>query len=189
MDSHSIFLLFSTAFNCAKNPPQSTSDKLLQKQTLLASDYVQDAYSPTQEGLQIPTSPYPPGTRLPVTIVLLTGEQRTLDVPNTWTSDQVLADLIGSPVEAKEYFLRCPQTGSVLFRNDLVANYTEHALVVTPKVSWSGGNRRGNDDDSICFTLHRFCSPSTWCATPMKHCLASALNRSWHRTTMIFECL
>lgn len=78
------------------------------------------------------------GTRVTIQVLLLTGEQRGLEVPSNWTSEQVLVDLFGSGAESREYFLRCSETGTILYRNDLINNYAGHTLLVTPKV----GNHR-----------------------------------------------
>ncbi|OTF82986.1 hypothetical protein BLA29_015066 [Euroglyphus maynei] len=64
----------------------------------------------------------------------MTGEQRQMEIPQTWTSEQLLTDIYGHGQESREYFLRCTETGTILYRNDLVVNYNNHTLIITPKV-------------------------------------------------------
>nr|XP_046920707.1 protein still life, isoform SIF type 1-like isoform X2 [Dermatophagoides farinae] len=75
-----------------------------------------------------------PLSRVQLTIILMTGEQRTMEVPQTWISEQLLSDIFGPGPESREYFLRCSETGTILYRNDLVANYSNHTLMITPKL-------------------------------------------------------
>lgn len=73
--------------------------------------------------------------RIVINLILLTGEHRTIEVPNNCTSEQLLSDIFGPGLEFKEYFLRCSETGTILYRNDLLSNYHNQTLIVVPKVS------------------------------------------------------
>lgn len=114
-----------TAFNCAKNPQPSEK---LHRQSSFGSDYVRDIYSPNGEAL------FPSDARVTLQILLMTGEQRSIEVSSNWNSEQVLIELFGVAPDTREYFFRCSETGTILFRNDLVGNYANSTLVVTPKV-------------------------------------------------------
>ncbi|KPM07481.1 still life, sif-like protein [Sarcoptes scabiei] len=71
--------------------------------------------------------------RIVINLILLTGEHRTIEVPNNCTSEQLLSDIFGPGLEFKEYFLRCSETGTILYRNDLLSNYHNQTLIVVPK--------------------------------------------------------
>lgn len=66
----------------------------------------------------------------------MTGENRQIEVPSNWTSEQLIGDLFGSGPEGREYYLRCSETGTTLYRTDLLKAYVAHSLQVTPKVSF-----------------------------------------------------
>ena len=128
------------AFNCAKNPQPLEK---LQKGDSFSADYIRELYSPSQP--ELTSTSFVPNaatitaattaiTTVTIQILLLTGEQRSLEVPSNWTSEQVMIDLFSSGPECREYFFRCSETGTILYRNDLVTNYVNHTLIVTPKV-------------------------------------------------------
>lgn len=102
----------------------------LHKRDSFSADYIRDLYSPSQA--EVPA--FASNTRVTVQIILLSGEQRALEVPVNWTTEQVMIDLFGAGTEAREYFLRCSDTHVVLHRSDLVKNFHNHILMVTPKV-------------------------------------------------------
>src|SRR5699024_5467920 len=108
----------------------------LHKRDSFSADYIRELYSPSQA--EVPA--FASNTRVTVQVLLLTGEQRPLEVPSNWTSEQVMNDLFGSGPECREYFFRCSETGTILYRNDLVGNYLNHTLMVTPKVSHRHAN-------------------------------------------------
>lgn len=120
-------LTLFAAFNCAKNPQPLEK---LHKRDSFSADYIRELYSPSQADVPAFAS----NTRVTVQILLMTGEQRTIEVPSNWTSEQVMIDLFGSGNECREYFFRCSETGTILYRNDLMGSYLNHTLVVTPKV-------------------------------------------------------
>ena len=123
-----LLFLLNAAFNCAKNPQPLEK---LHKRDSFSADYIRELYSPSQA--EVPA--FASNTRVTVQILLMTGEQRPLEVPSNWTSEQVLIDIFGSGPECREYFFRCTETGTILYRNDLVGSYENHTLVVTPKVA------------------------------------------------------
>ena len=122
------FFLPDKAFNCAKNPQPLEK---LQRRDSFSADYIRELYSPSQADVPI----FPSNSRITLQVLLLTGEQKSLEVPANWTAEQVLNDIFGPGPECREYFLRCADTGAVLYRNDLAENYRNHSLVVCPKVS------------------------------------------------------
>lgn len=147
---YSFFLSsFFLAFNCAKNP--QSLERSLQRQnsfgnfrysnvdipSSITPPIVRDIYSPTNNPeTTLISSPSALSVRCTINVLLLTGEQRTIEVPNQWTSEQVLSDLFGPGPESREYFLRCSETGTILYRHDLINNYSNHTLLVAPKVSF-----------------------------------------------------
>lgn len=130
LNTNLYYSIIFIAFNCAKNPQPAEK---LHKQNSFGTDFVHDIYSPSQD-IQLFASGV---ARVSVHVLMLTGEQRTIEVPNSWTSEQVLLDLLGSGIESREYFFRCSETGTILYRNDLISNYANHTLVVTPKVIYN----------------------------------------------------
>lgn len=146
---------------------------------MFASDLIRDMYSPMPTQDLESALAFPPNGTASIKIVLLNNEQRQLEVPNNWTSEQLLADVIGSPAEAREYYLRCPEAGLSLSRDDTMGNFDGKTCFVSPKVCSAC---RGDTMSLIVVCFDSFSSPSTWCANRTRHCLDSRSSPSWPPT-------